>query len=298
MRCDMAINESKTNNNLSVDDTIKNKKKAIAELIEKAKGNRTYSEYAQDSGISNAAMSRIIKGDYLPTIKTIQKLTSESAKPQNNVTYESFRKILENSDIHGDDVDAEDNNQYNEKPDNKDKKYLREHKPTVRFIFREMSLSGARRFMETPYQQYSHACIANIYDTLLGKEVRVKPNQGNITDIPVIKSQLYLDVFDQAIKRWCFYFLYCSNLDSRVNPSTFFGLLGELLRIKPDPDTKFSLIINHLDFYDWMQKYDHILGFRGELSLVLFDEETGKLTKEFYLSNYEYDNREREIYIV
>lgn len=62
-------------------------KKQLAKLVLKAKGeNRSIRQYAEDANISPSIISRILSESYKPGIKVLQRLTSEAAKPQGNVS--------------------------------------------------------------------------------------------------------------------------------------------------------------------------------------------------------------------
>ena len=282
-----------------MDNNVSQKKKEIAGLIEKAKGNdRTYSTYAEEAGISSAAMSRLINGDYLPSLKTISKLVSKEADPRNNVTYDDFMDVLNNSSFQSEEEKKEEK-QFYETYDDRNIRYLNAHKPLTQLVYNgAFSIAGKRDNKNEAYLKYRDSCIVSIYNELLGKEVHIKPSIKSITDIPAFKPHLCLDVFSQNVSTWIFYFLFCPKQDYRVNPKSFFDLLGGLLRIKLEKDTKVTFIVNQLEFFEWMKKYKYSLGFRGELSLVLYDESKEKLTEEFYLSNYDLDDQENEIYIV
>ncbi len=61
----------------------------LADLIRKAKGDRSLKQYGLDCGISVSNLSKMMnnKMPYLPGPRTIAKLTLGDAKPQNGVTY-------------------------------------------------------------------------------------------------------------------------------------------------------------------------------------------------------------------
>lgn len=62
----------------------------IGELVLRAKGNRSYREYQNDSGVDAAIISKIVKGTYIPKkIETYRKLASCA---DNGVTYEELIK--------------------------------------------------------------------------------------------------------------------------------------------------------------------------------------------------------------
>lgn len=63
----------------------------VVRLIKLAKGNdRTMKEYALQAGICSSTLSSIITGKRKATIKNIQMITSNKARPQNGVTVEQL----------------------------------------------------------------------------------------------------------------------------------------------------------------------------------------------------------------
>ncbi|MED4979435.1 XRE family transcriptional regulator [Geobacillus stearothermophilus] len=66
-------------------------KQKFAELLEKAKGNRSINHYAQKSGVTSAHISRLLRCllDSPPTPQTIKKLADHA---HNEVTYEDLMR--------------------------------------------------------------------------------------------------------------------------------------------------------------------------------------------------------------
>ena len=63
----------------------------LRELLVKAKGERTYSQYADDAGVDHAVIYKIRKSDdYRPGLSVLQRLASDSAMPEGGVTLTDF----------------------------------------------------------------------------------------------------------------------------------------------------------------------------------------------------------------
>lgn len=56
-------------------------------LIELAKGDRSIREYAKESGVSASYISGLIKGEFIPSLKILSKLSKVA---QNGITYEQL----------------------------------------------------------------------------------------------------------------------------------------------------------------------------------------------------------------
>ena len=63
-------------------------KTELGSMIKLARGDRSLRQYAKDAGVSYTTVYVIENGEYTPTPKMIQKLTSKQANPQNGITYE------------------------------------------------------------------------------------------------------------------------------------------------------------------------------------------------------------------
>ena len=63
----------------------KQKNEKLCNLIQIAQGERTQNQYALQCGVSSAALSRIFRGDYKPSSKTLKKISSHA---YGGITYE------------------------------------------------------------------------------------------------------------------------------------------------------------------------------------------------------------------
>ena len=68
------------------------RRESVSELVRKAKGDdRSIREYAKDSEVDAAVISKIIKGTYTPKKADVyKKLTKSIAKPRGGVTYQQL----------------------------------------------------------------------------------------------------------------------------------------------------------------------------------------------------------------
>lgn len=73
----------------SASEKLEQRKKELARLAQLAMGNRTLAEYADETGLSIGFLSRLLnaKSPSLPSVRSLARLTSESAAPENGVTY-------------------------------------------------------------------------------------------------------------------------------------------------------------------------------------------------------------------
>ena len=71
-----------------------------------------------------------------------------------------------------------------------------------------------------------------------------------------------------------------------------------ILRRRFSEQNKLSIIINSRKAFQLLERYEHNMPIRGEVSVLYYNETSEKFEKEIYLSNYIDGDYSREIYIV
>ncbi len=75
----------------------------LNELIQKAQGERSQNLFASQCNISSASITRVLKGDYVPSAKMLKKIAS---KAENGVTFEMLMNAaglyIDTSPVKGD----------------------------------------------------------------------------------------------------------------------------------------------------------------------------------------------------
>lgn len=73
----------------SANENLVKRKKELARLTQLAMGNRSLSEYAHQTGLSIGFLSRLLnaKSPSLPSVRSLARLTSGNAAPENGITY-------------------------------------------------------------------------------------------------------------------------------------------------------------------------------------------------------------------
>ena len=264
-----AKNDSETHADMSAGDEsnelIEKRKKDIADLVNRAKGeDRSYSAYAAAAGISVAAMSKIVHGGYIPTPNTIRQLTSIDADPRGGVTYYDLMEVAGYYNTAG----------------GKDEK-------------------GSVLWRETFERSYEFEkkCSLQLYDVLVNRGIMFKKIGSDTSKSPI---DLTIELVDNPIKRWMFYFKHINR--NRIGGRSFMGqedaVLSTSLKFRYIEDNKCSFVTNNIALFKALKKREHALPIRGELSVVLFDEESEKFVEECYLSNYNEGDESKEIYLV
>lgn len=263
------------------------RKKAIAELIEKAKGeDRSYAEYSKASGVSTASFTRIKKGDYLPSPKTIKSLTSEAADPQGGVTYDEMMRVagyVTEESVSPIELAALGEDEVANKRD------------------LERGSIQLRRLYTYQKSLYEKDASSIIYTLLVEKGIMFRKKDDlevNEFHGRTYRPNLEIEIMNQKIRDWWFVFMMFPT--ERPHPSThlLFQAMGYALKMRFNADTKLTYVVNSKQTFQFFQRYDHGLAFKGELSIILYDIDKKEFIDELYLSNYYEEDRCRELYLI
>ena len=277
------------------------RKSRIAELVERAKGDdRSYRKYADDAGISSAALTRMRKGDYIPKPDTIEKLTSEKARPRGGVTFDEMMLAAGYAVERKDEVDwdlAENYSQPMESAENHE--FETKGDAAIKSPIQKHEEENARwRQFRLAMMQFEEEASSIIVFALFNKKINADKDDA-MTPASRSSRDLMLNLNGQPIAKWVFEFKYidvgpAARRQFRSKAEMWFG--WELFKEQPS-DTKLSYVINDRDLYQYLERYEHKLAFRGELSVILLDMEEKKVAGEFYLSNYNEGDTSKEVYL-
>lgn len=293
---------------------VNEKNRATAELAQMVIGDRSYIEAAQDMGLKNpSTLSYIARGKVKPTPGLIQIMTKEESKPQGGVTYEEFMQAagyLEKT------TNAQLEQLFSSLPND----YYSADKPVASTSVSPEQLEDMKKEKYMPFSSISYrqkddnrkeimkqrmtleeACNKTLFYEAFNHDVKV------LNRIQGIKKYTSPDmIFDMnkvgcSILRWnLFYTLVNPEMTkngglSLVNISLLFyhifryGITG--------PSTKTSIVVNSARTYSMLQRYKDNFPYRGELSIILVDENADKVLKEEYLSHYIEDDISQEFII-
>lgn len=269
--------------------------KRLSDLILKAKGGRSYRQYAQDAGVSYASISRILKGDYVPSARTLKKLTSEEANPQGGVTYEDlmvaagFRQTPDFNmwGITKDDVPEEkkeNNTTLHKKPLKPDDSLRKQRLEQYYAIIRGFSAKGEGAIYK--------AAIEN------GLQIGAIDTKASHDDMEK-QFDVKIIVHGHSIQKWYFDFFVFIKKASYITAS--YRIREHVARYaihKPDSKRKISIVFNDRESFDIARECAGELSLRADVSAVLIDEEKIEVVDEVYLSHYMENEADDEIYLV
>ncbi len=258
------------------------RKERVASLIEKAKGkDRSIRAYASSAGVSAAAMSKFIKGEYIPTVGTMKKLTSKEASPRGV----AFEDLMEAAGYETKEDEAARRSSIDEQINAVSSENLRE--------------SRAKELDR--YIQYEKDATAQIILSLVENEIMFKKTSEHENGKLQEKEDLVFEIIDKPISRWIFEFKYIvgkREYVTKASRSVMFQAFAKALTMELDDETKLSFVIQDKELFQWLKSYEHSLAFRGEMSVILYDVKQSKIVDECYLSNYYINDVSREINLV
>lgn len=236
-------------------------KAEFAALLDKAKGNRSINQYAGETGVSAAHISRFLREmiEAPPTPETISKL---SAKAYNEVTYQDLMIAA------GHLSRQYDNNIID------DKVHSTVHESDS--ITKDSPINY-RNEIEAIRNRFKQILLADLYD----KPFNWSPEklEGKISCIDMI-----LNLQDSEYKRWYFDFKPVKDNRSFLT-FDFYSVYGRIAAIKIYPDDKFTIVVNNEEVFHYFLNRPP-LSLRANLYVMLIDLDEGKIIKEEQLCKY------------
>lgn len=274
----------------------------LSELVRLAKGDdRTLREYARDSGVDAAVISKIISGKYVPQkFKIYEDLTSMKAAPRGGVTCEqllaacstSYKVLagqiaseaaitmlggLPAAVLHGGAMGIV-------TASNAAKK---KKKIVVSSTVTENLISDTQRFSAT--------AMGIIYGSMAQKGIVFRPERRKESDLLDDYCDTYVHVENQYVKDYIFKYIYLNEEDRKSDnliENISKKVIEQLIFLKPDSNRKISIVINCSEVYDYFYKFKGEISYRGNLSIILIDVRKVCVEKEDYLSFYYLDKQE------
>ena len=287
---------------------------SVGELVKLAKGeDRSLREYARDSGVDAAIISKIINGTYIPKKPGIyESLTNAKASPRGGVTCaqmiaaagasEEFQNgmsagmsvgmltslaavpssvILRVLQSRGIDVDARE----------KSKGSASSVKPEeIRQIQR----------IQSEMQRFKATANGMILGALGKKGLSFQLVHTDGAEIDGIHFDTDVKLMNHEVSEYLirYAFIFEENPSSLLAINEVKSMIEELVFLKPLRTRIVSVVTNHPDAYDSLCAYKDRLSYNGELSVILFSLENAMFLKEEYISHHIGENPVDEIYLI
>lgn len=251
-------------------------KDLFAELLERAKGQRSINRYAEETGVSAAHISRFLRNliDAAPTPDTISKLSS---KAYNDISYKDLMAAAghislnrKNCPLGLDSLDDDEDENISSN--------LRPSVPTRNLIIDSQSPSERRMELINVEKRILQIIMTHLYESDFQWSMQ-KP------DTRSRQQDMILDIQDDdEYSRWLIEF------KAFTESYKGFGLLpqqvyGMIATVELNPRDKFTLVVNNEGAYDiFFRKPPRSL--RVNFYIMLVDIERGIVVKEEKLCNY------------
>ncbi len=143
---------------------------------------------------------------------------------------------------------------------------------------------------EKELKRFKNNSIGEIHDKLESKHINFVFNSDK-NDEKENKPDYSLFINDNQINSWWFIFWKeSSKLNSLYNISKKERaalLVSKFVMTKPDKHRKSSIVVNDIELYNEIIKFDGNLSYKGNLSVILFDEKEMLIISERNISVYD-----------
>ncbi|MCR4717835.1 MAG: helix-turn-helix domain-containing protein [Lachnospiraceae bacterium] len=262
---------------MSNKDQISNKE--FADIVRSARGNRSLREYAEAAGVSYMTIYKAERGDYVPSSKAIKKMSTGSANPQNGVTYEDMmvaagyqdkETVSETASILAEHMVEESYFNYDNQQD-------------ITVNPKGFSIAGNRGRVD--YLEYERRVTGILLSSMMQNNIYFSNNRDYDGYIRSRMPDVILDIKKTQITKWWFEIKYFQE-HRRFTPINMQLTLANALVYPSSKTTKGSIVVNNKEAYGFLARRAYQMAYRGELSVILVDDNNQKVVAERYLSNY------------
>ena len=276
---------------------------SVGELVKRAKGeDRSLREYARDSGVDAAILSKIINGRYIPKKPGIyEALTSRKASPRGGVTYQLLMEAAGTSEEYQSGLAAGMSmglqTALNDIPSSDLIRVLQARGIASDDFRKQVATASAmkpeeiRKLQRINSETLRFAATANgILLGYLGKRgltFQIVHTEG--TEVDGIHFDTYIRLMNHEVSEFLIRYAFFPEEEASSLPlakNTLRKMVEELVFLRPSRERIISVVTNHTEAYHDLCGCKDQLSFNGELTVILFDHESATLLKEAYISHY------------
>ncbi|ESU34266.1 hypothetical protein G3A_02010 [Bacillus sp. 17376] len=231
-------------------------KEEFAVLLDRAKGDRSINNFANETGVSAAHISRFLRQMIAspPTPETISKF---AAKAQNEVTYQDLM-VAAGHLAKKDESDGEQEN-----------------------IVERDSPRNLRNQAEVLEKKFIQVILADLYERPFKWTVE-KP-EGRLN-----RPDMILNIDHEGYNRWYLEFMPLISNRRHFSSTNYIMRYGHIALQELSETDKFTIVVNDEEVFNRIIKRPP-LSLRANLYLMLIDLEWGKILKEEMLCKYRKD---------
>ncbi len=295
----MEENNKKDDEATSKKDTKEKEKRAVAELVKKLVGDRSLRKAGEDSGVAPSYINGILKANYLPSARILRQLTLPEAKPQNGISMEDLM-VAAGYQAKYSDVIVEypyvDENKGNGESENMFRTQIEVEPTSSKFRF----MKRVSMYSNMYSNKFEAVAIGILYKTLTKKGVDFRQAEA-VKGRGGYRPDMSINISDMPVKEWWFEFKHYdeSKFDGGGYSNRIFRIcIDEFIFLEPKEDRKISIVTSSTYMFDYLKAYKDKLSYRGDLSVILINEEDYSISSEVYISHYNMNDDSSEFYIV
>ncbi len=274
---------------------------SVGELVKKAKGeDRSLREYARDSGVDAAIISKMINGTYIPKKPGIyEALTNPQASPRGGVTCEQMMAAAGTSGDYQSGMSA---GLYvgmlktlADIPSAVMMKVLQARGMAVGGVSEAPSLAmkpeeiRRSRRIQNEIQRFTATANGIILGSLGKNGLTFQLLHTGGAEVEKVHFDTCVRLMNHEISEYLIRYAFISD-EEAASPSlaenTVRRTVEELVFLKPLKTRIVAVVTNHPGAYESLCACKDSLSYNGELCVLLFDLERARILKEEYLSHY------------
>ncbi|MGD6778433.1 hypothetical protein ACQCT3_02780 [Sutcliffiella horikoshii] len=231
-------------------------KEEFANLLDRAKGERSINNFANETGVSAAHISRFLRQMIAspPTPETISKF---AAKAHNEVTYQDLM-VAAGHLAQNDDLDE-----------------------NIKMSLKKESPFNIKRQMSELEKKFIQVILADLYESPF--KWSVEKNEGRS-----LGPDMVLNIDYEGYNRWYLEFMPSIPERSHFSHMKTIHVYGRIAMYELFESDKLTIVVNDEKEFDKFMKRPPV-SLRGNLYLMLIDLKWGKILKEEMLCKYRKD---------
>lgn len=287
----------------------------VGELVWRAKGeDRSLRQYARDSGVDVAILSKIVNGTYIPKKPGIyEALTSPQAAPRGGVTCRQLVEAAGSSEEYQSGMSAGvtvgTRTTLADIPSSAMIRVLRARGIAVNASGSPEAASAAakpeeiRRIQRLQSENLRFTATAN--GIILGSLGRMGLTFRLVcTDRPEVDGVRFdtcVNLMNHGVSEYLIRYAFIPEeeaVSDALAKNTLRGAVEELVFLAPSRNRAVAVVTNHAGAYDDLCARKNLLSYNGELAVLLFDLERARILREAYLAHFAAEDPVGEIRLI
>jgi len=270
------------------------KNSKLEAYMREIKGDRTFKQFSEDTGLSVATLSKYITGNGRGDVKldTLRRIVRPEARPQGHVT---LYDLMRASGLADGEAGIADDEPFADLPQFVEVISARNLSPEYSAGDRLMAYARAyENIMDgAAFQQIKKMVIAEIAEKAISSRGSIILDSSSLAERSDVGEEVIaLKVSGCGrITDWYIYLVLTDNKTLAMKRPLI--VLGQLALEEESQSLKRSVLTNNLEMYKKLtdDRNPFETSFKGDLSAILYDEASMKVAEEKYISVYDKDSQ-------